>query len=78
MPESYPGLVDVRKPQEIADGLLRMIVDDSFEILRQRFASNFTVDHYIANLACALRTIDVEVPRKLGRPIVVGAGLKYQ
>lgn len=58
-PANYPGLVDVRTPEQIADRLLDLLTEDG-ETLRQMFLAKFTLDKYLSGLAVALRTFDRE------------------
>ncbi len=57
MTPEHPGLVEVRAPAQIAAALLRLTDDESFEALRQRFESHFTIEQHLFRLARALRTV---------------------
>lgn len=57
MTPDHPGLVAVRAPGQIAAALLRLTDDESFEALRRRFESHFTVEQHLCRLARALRTV---------------------
>jgi hypothetical protein len=58
MADDYPGLVDVRAPEQVADALMRMIEMDPFTDLRKRFETRFTVRQHLQNLADSLHQLD--------------------
>lgn len=62
MSDDYPGLVDVRAPEQVADAVLRMMSEEPFERLRQRFEALFTVDSHLSRLAEALRSVEGDTP----------------
>lgn len=62
MSDDYPGLVDVRAPEQVADALLRMMTEEPFERLRQRFEALFTVDSHLSRLAEALHSVENGAP----------------
>jgi len=66
MPPDYDGLVDVRAPEQVAGALLRMMEDEPFEKLRQRFEAQFTVEEHLGQLASSLKSI--EDAGRSGRP----------
>jgi glycosyltransferase involved in cell wall biosynthesis len=45
-PAGYPGLVDVRAPEQLADGLLNALTENG-EILRGIFLKNFALESYL-------------------------------
>src|SRR5205814_8370086 len=51
-PVNYPGLVEVRSPEQIADALLQLATE-SGESLRGYFVKNFTLEHHLSGLATA-------------------------
>ena len=57
LPKS-PGLVDVRSPDQIAEVIINMMTDTSFEQLRARFEDNYSVDRYVENVARALISME--------------------
>jgi len=61
-PKGYPGLVDVRSPEQIANGLLNLLSEDG-EMLRNLFLKNFTLDSYLSGLATAFHTLEQDNPR---------------
>jgi glycosyltransferase involved in cell wall biosynthesis len=52
----YPGLVGAHAPDQIADAVLRMITDASFELLRERFLTHFTLERHLSSLATAFQS----------------------
>lgn len=65
-PPDYPGLVNVRDPQQIADALERMMTgelgEDGFNQLRQRFLKNFTLESHLEALAAAMHSTETQQP----------------
>jgi glycosyltransferase involved in cell wall biosynthesis len=58
LPENYPGLVDPKSPEQIADALRRMAASDFTGILRELFLQRFTLKQHLANMAAAIRSIE--------------------
>ena len=56
-PAGYPGLVDVRSPEQIADCLLDVLTEDG-EVLRGIFLKNFTLESYLSGLATAFHRLE--------------------
>jgi glycosyltransferase involved in cell wall biosynthesis len=56
-PGGYPGLVDVRSPEQLADGLLAALTEDG-EILRGIFLKNFALESYLSSLANAFHSLE--------------------
>ncbi len=77
MRPSYEGLVDVHSPEQIRDGLLRMIEADSFETLRERFETHFVLHQYVSRLAAALKAVEAEAPGRIAKPALVATGSGY-
>ncbi len=69
MSDDYPGLVDVRTPNQVAAALLRMMREDSFAALRHRFESHFTLERHVNNLAAVLRDVTNGLPSPITDPI---------
>jgi len=57
-PADYPGLVDIKSPQQIADALPILAADDVFESLRENFLRRFTLEQHLANIAAAIRSVE--------------------
>jgi glycosyltransferase involved in cell wall biosynthesis len=58
LPPGYPGLVAVRDAGQVADALVELTTAASFEELRRRFETSFTVEKHLANLAMALHSVN--------------------
>jgi len=56
-PTGYSGLVDVRSPEQIADGLIESLTEDG-EVLRGIFLKNFTLESYLSGLANAFHSLE--------------------
>ncbi len=52
-PADYPGLVNIRSPQQVADGMLTLLARESGEGFREIFQRDFTLERYLAELADA-------------------------
>jgi len=61
-PTGYLGLVDVRSPEQIANGLLELLSQDG-DALRTLFLKNFTLDSYLSGLATAFHALEQDHPR---------------
>lgn len=62
-PASYPGLVDIRSPEQIASKLLALALQESGEDFRGIFVRDFTMERHLAGLAAALHsTEDAKFP----------------
>ena len=58
LPPNYPGFVDPKSPDQVAEALRRLAVMDLFEPLRERFLGRFTLAHHLATLAEAIHTVE--------------------
>jgi len=56
-PPGYAGLVDIRAPEQIAEGLLESLTEDG-QALRGLFLKNFTLESYLAGLANAFHSLE--------------------
>jgi glycosyltransferase involved in cell wall biosynthesis len=57
LPENYPGLVDPKSPEQIADAL-RLLVDTDFTgTLRDLFLRRFTLEQHLAGMAGAIKQV---------------------
>jgi len=52
-PANYPGLVNIRSPQQIAEVMLDLLVYESGEGFREIFLRDFTLERYLTELADA-------------------------
>jgi glycosyltransferase involved in cell wall biosynthesis len=66
-PRDYPGLVEVRSRDQIADALLRLMTEDG-EALRGFFLKNFTLENYLSALAKAFHNIERQDPQLATAP----------
>ncbi len=57
-PPQYPGLVEIRAPEKIADALLALLTNDGGEHLRNIFERDFAMASHLAGLADAFRSIE--------------------
>jgi glycosyltransferase involved in cell wall biosynthesis len=60
-PANYPGLVNVRSPDQIADRLLALMTIETGEGFRDIFLRGFTLERHLSCLAEAFA--QVEAPR---------------
>jgi glycosyltransferase involved in cell wall biosynthesis len=58
LPKNYPGLVDPKSPEQIADALRLLAASDFSEQLREIFLGQFTLEQHLANMAAAIRSAE--------------------
>lgn len=58
-PAGYPGLVDVRSLEQIADALIQLTTEDG-AALRGLFVRNFSLENYLSGLAAAFHKIQLD------------------
>ena len=58
LPPDYPGLVSGQDPAEIADTILKVLAAKSGEQVRAHFIGRFTMEHHLADLAAAIRSVE--------------------
>jgi glycosyltransferase involved in cell wall biosynthesis len=68
LPNEYPGLVDPGAPDQVADALVRLIVSDLAEPLREMFIKRFTLERHLAGMAGALHSIEKTEPKSFLKP----------
>lgn len=75
LPLGYPGLVNIRSPQEVADALQRLMTTESAQALREGFLHKYVVEQFLVHLAKALHESEEEklVPTQPGVCPVVTA-----
>jgi glycosyltransferase involved in cell wall biosynthesis len=61
-PANYPGLVDIRSPEQVADVMLRLMALEPGDGLRENFLRNFTVEQYLDGMAEALGRLERSEP----------------
>jgi glycosyltransferase involved in cell wall biosynthesis len=57
-PSNYPGLVDIRSPDQIAAKLLALALQESGEEFRHIFVRDFTIERHLAGLASAIHSAE--------------------
>ncbi len=58
----YPGLVNVRSPEQIAEGLVAVLEGESGEGFRDIFVRGFTLERHLAGLAEAFSQLEATPP----------------
>jgi len=61
-PANYPGLVNVRSPEQIADGLLALMTGETGEGFREIFLRCFTLERHLSGLAAAFTQLEAAAP----------------
>jgi glycosyltransferase involved in cell wall biosynthesis len=56
-PVNYPGLVEIRSPDQIAKALLELLPAETGEKFREIFLRNFTLERHLSGLADAFHTV---------------------
>jgi glycosyltransferase involved in cell wall biosynthesis len=59
LPADYPGLVVAQSPEQIADALIGLMMQENGERLRENFVSRFTLECHLAKLAEAIRSVEM-------------------
>jgi glycosyltransferase involved in cell wall biosynthesis len=67
-PAGYTGLVDVRSPEQIADGLVESLTEDG-ENLRGLFRKHFTLESYLSGLANAFHSLEQPGAQTASAPV---------
>lgn len=58
LPADHAGLVSNQDPAEIAAAILRVLAEDSGAAARSHFQKWFTLEHHLAALAAAVRSVE--------------------
>jgi glycosyltransferase involved in cell wall biosynthesis len=53
LPKDYPGIVDIKSPDQIATALLNLATRDDAEAFRKRFVGSYTIEAHVEALAKA-------------------------
>ena len=61
-PENYPGLVNVRSPEQLADRLLALMTVETGEGFRNAFLNSFTLARHLSGLAEAFTQLESATP----------------
>ncbi len=54
----YPGLVDNQDPAQVAQALTQLMDSHDGRQLRENFTNHFTLEHFLKNLAAAMRSVE--------------------
>ena len=65
-PANYAGLVNVRSPEQIADGLLALLTGEIGEGFRDIFLRSFTLERHLSGLAEAFAQLESAPPSAVG------------
>jgi glycosyltransferase involved in cell wall biosynthesis len=57
-PENYPGFVDLKAPDQIAEKLRQLCVSNLSAPLREIYLRRFTLEQHLDNMARAMRTVE--------------------
>ncbi len=60
LPDNYPGLVDIKSPNQIAENLRLLSGLDLSEPLRSAFLSRFTLEQHLGKLSDAMKSVMAE------------------
>jgi glycosyltransferase involved in cell wall biosynthesis len=58
LPPDYPGIVDPKSPEQIAEALQRLATTDLVEPLREMFLHRFTLEQHLARMAEAIHSVE--------------------
>jgi glycosyltransferase involved in cell wall biosynthesis len=58
MPANYPGLVEIRSPQQVALAIRTLMKENSGEEFREMFLARFTLEAHLTKLAQAIASLD--------------------
>lgn len=64
LPENYPGLVEVRKPEQVAEALLKLLLMEVGEELRGIYEQRFSLEQHLKKLATALLSVEQAPARR--------------
>jgi glycosyltransferase involved in cell wall biosynthesis len=65
-PANYAGLVNIRSPEQVADGLLALLTSESGEGFRDIFLRSFTLERHLSSLAEAFAQLESAPPGAVG------------
>lgn len=58
LPPGYPCMVNPGDPQGVAEALLKAMLTDNFQQLRQWYKAHFTLERYVEQLSASLRSLE--------------------
>ena len=61
-PADYPGLVNIRSPEQIASVMPGLILGEAGDNFREIFQQNFTLEHHLSGLADAFLQAEQDLP----------------
>jgi len=61
-PANYPGLVNIRSPDQLAERLLALMTVETGEEFRDIFLRNFTLERHLTSVADAITQVEVPQP----------------
>jgi glycosyltransferase involved in cell wall biosynthesis len=71
-PSDYPGLVDVRSPEQIANALPALMTGAAGDGFRELFLRNYTIERHLSGLAEAFKSAETaavdDLPQTLNHP----------
>jgi glycosyltransferase involved in cell wall biosynthesis len=71
-PADYPGLVNIRSPEQVADVMLDLVTRESGEGFRDIFLRSFTLERHLQELAEAFRQTELDAS-PVTSPAAIGA-----
>ncbi len=74
LPRDYPGLVEIRAPDQVANALILLMGRDDAELLREEFVARFTLERHLADLTAALHLLESEGREPCRKPAAARAG----
>lgn len=72
-PVDYPGLVDIRSPEQIANVMPALMAGEAGDGFREIFLRNFTLERYLTGLADAFVQIEHQQPEPRLSPVISSA-----
>ena len=71
-PANYPGLVDIRSPEQIANVMPALMTGEAGDGFRDIFLRNFTLERYLTGLAEAFGKVEQGHPEPQLSPVTSG------
>lgn len=69
MPADYPGLVEIRSPQNVAQAMRTLMSREAGEGFREMFLARFTLEAHLTKLAEAIATVEQAIPTIAAAPV---------
>ncbi len=64
MPDGYPGLVEIRSPQQVAHAMRALMNREAGEGFREMFLARYTLEAHLTKLAEAFATVEQAAPTR--------------